>query len=522
MARGRRDPGRTGGAVLAAGRGEAGAAGRETAADLVGGIRAATACRTEPDCARHRESRVLHRTAPRRRVHARARGSGLVGASRSRPSRVRHRARHGVFEAIVDSSIRQMRAYGELVASATSAVDDFARDNVTDDAGRSWLCAEYPDELALTFVGGKAGRLTVIAKSPAEALGRISADLCLRPPLASLDRKHERQLAGRGRVARASAAAAARHDGADGHQPHPRHRRTNRWFVSVARRWPYADGTLREHQRGHARPRAVTRLGRFLRLQGSFGLGDPACPRFPACCSMVRRGSTRARATWHSRTHRDARGLQARTTDPNQPSLRLTESRFTKPNCAVGVRARSRPFAQRRRIRPRGVPGRPSVCCHTARIVAYLGTKIRRYAGLLVGGTGLEPVTPSLSIRGARSHRRCRSLKPHGERNPSPDRTLERTRANVDCCHSCHARSTSEGMPLASLLDMGAPREAQHVHLPSRMQAPTRPPPQRGVRMSGCCAVWGAARECRRKRSASRRRDETASRAQLAVLFLTP
>jgi hypothetical protein len=106
----------------------------------------------------------------------------------------------GVFEAIVDSSIRQMRAYGDLVASATKAVDDFARDNVTDDAGRSWLCAEYPNELGLTFVDRKAGRLTVIAKSPEAALARISADLCLHPRLASLDGKHELQLARRARV----------------------------------------------------------------------------------------------------------------------------------------------------------------------------------------------------------------------------------------------------------------------------------------------------------------------------------
>jgi len=93
-----------------------------------------------------------------------------------------------------------MRAYGDLVASATKAVDDFVRDNLTDDTGRGWLCAEYPDELGLTFIGRKAGRLTVIAISPESALGRISADICLRPPLASLDGKHELQLARRART----------------------------------------------------------------------------------------------------------------------------------------------------------------------------------------------------------------------------------------------------------------------------------------------------------------------------------
>ena len=40
----------------------------------------------------------------------------------------------------------------------------------------------------------------MIAKSPEAALARISADLCLHPRLASLDGKHELQLARRARV----------------------------------------------------------------------------------------------------------------------------------------------------------------------------------------------------------------------------------------------------------------------------------------------------------------------------------
>jgi hypothetical protein len=107
---------------------------------------------------------------------------------------------NGVFEAIVDSSVRQMRAYGDLVASATRTLEEFARDSVSDDAGRTWLCVEYPGELGLTFVGRNVGRLTVIAKRPHAALNRVSAGMPLRPPLASLDRRHELQLARRARV----------------------------------------------------------------------------------------------------------------------------------------------------------------------------------------------------------------------------------------------------------------------------------------------------------------------------------
>jgi hypothetical protein len=57
-----------------------------------------------------------------------------------------------------------------------------------------------------------------------------------------------------------------------------------------------------------------------------------------------------------------------------------------------------------------------------------------------VGGTGLEPVTPSLSIWCSRS-RQCGDVRSSSivERNPSSDRTLKRTRTNADPCHSCHA-----------------------------------------------------------------------------------
>jgi class 3 adenylate cyclase len=52
-----------------------------------------------------------------------------------------------------------------------------------------------------------------------------------------------------------------------------------------------AEGTLREHQRGHRSPREVTRLQV---IPSSCGTSVPAasrpCPPFPLCCSMVRRG----------------------------------------------------------------------------------------------------------------------------------------------------------------------------------------------------------------------------------------
>ena len=101
---------------------------------------------------------------------------------------------HGVFGAIVDSSIQQMREYGELVKSVGKTVEAFAHDRITDDAARNWLCLQYPDALALTFVERKRGRLTFLATDSEASLGRISADLCMREPLTSLHDKQEVEL----------------------------------------------------------------------------------------------------------------------------------------------------------------------------------------------------------------------------------------------------------------------------------------------------------------------------------------
>lgn len=52
---------------------------------------------------------------------------------------------NGVFEAIVDASIKQMDVYGDLLKNVSKTVDDFAKDVVSDDHGRKFLVETYPD-----------------------------------------------------------------------------------------------------------------------------------------------------------------------------------------------------------------------------------------------------------------------------------------------------------------------------------------------------------------------------------------
>src|SRR6185312_14675815 len=54
-----------------------------------------------------------------------------------------------VFQAIVESSIEQMRAYGELIANVAKTTDQFMRDNIGEAAGRDYLADAYPDVLSV-------------------------------------------------------------------------------------------------------------------------------------------------------------------------------------------------------------------------------------------------------------------------------------------------------------------------------------------------------------------------------------
>jgi len=55
----------------------------------------------------------------------------------------------GVFQAIVDASIQQMQAYGELLAATAKSVDQFASDHISDDQAREQLATRNPSVVVL-------------------------------------------------------------------------------------------------------------------------------------------------------------------------------------------------------------------------------------------------------------------------------------------------------------------------------------------------------------------------------------
>ncbi|MFZ5797132.1 MAG: hypothetical protein C4563_08580 [Desulfobulbus sp.] len=103
-----------------------------------------------------------------------------------------------VFQAIVESSIEQMRAYGELIANVAKTVDQFMADNISAGAGRDWLAERYPDALGVEVTPGASGfaeegeeppptsQLSPRGDNPQQRLAEISRDLNLDPPVSDI------------------------------------------------------------------------------------------------------------------------------------------------------------------------------------------------------------------------------------------------------------------------------------------------------------------------------------------------
>ena len=102
-----------------------------------------------------------------------------------------------VFQAIVESSIEQMRAYGELIANVAKTVDQFMTDNISAGAGRDWLAERFPDSLgvevnsgASAFAEGEPDATTaqLVAKgdNPEQQLAEVSRHLGVDPPVTDI------------------------------------------------------------------------------------------------------------------------------------------------------------------------------------------------------------------------------------------------------------------------------------------------------------------------------------------------
>jgi hypothetical protein len=61
---------------------------------------------------------------------------------------------HGTFDAIVDSAIKQMDSFADLVAAVAKPIDQFTQENVTLGQTRAWLVEQYPRDVTLVEDGG--------------------------------------------------------------------------------------------------------------------------------------------------------------------------------------------------------------------------------------------------------------------------------------------------------------------------------------------------------------------------------
>jgi hypothetical protein len=118
----------------------------------------------------------------------------------------------GVFNAIVTSSIKQMEAYGTLVANVAKSVDEYMRDNVSENQARDYLASKYPQHLKVDTTGkqpklvpkqagrGRGGRAggrgplsQGLAAGPQGQLPDFMKDLGLPEPVTRLDAKTAEQ-----------------------------------------------------------------------------------------------------------------------------------------------------------------------------------------------------------------------------------------------------------------------------------------------------------------------------------------
>ena len=92
----------------------------------------------------------------------------------------------GVFNSIVTTSIKQMEAYADLVRNVSKSVDQYMKDNVTEDNARDYLTDKYPDHLEVAATE-EGARLKPKEGADDQNLPDFFADLGLTSSITSLD-----------------------------------------------------------------------------------------------------------------------------------------------------------------------------------------------------------------------------------------------------------------------------------------------------------------------------------------------
>jgi hypothetical protein len=92
----------------------------------------------------------------------------------------------GVFNAIVTSSIKQMEAYAELVKNVSKSVDQYMKDNVSDNNARDYLADKYPNHLEIDLSGDRP-RLKPREGLDENNMPDFAADLGIKEAITSLD-----------------------------------------------------------------------------------------------------------------------------------------------------------------------------------------------------------------------------------------------------------------------------------------------------------------------------------------------
>lgn len=96
---------------------------------------------------------------------------------------------NGTFDAIIGATIKQMRAFMELVENVSKSVEEFTRDNITNNQARDYLVQAYPDLMRIDTSEGQPRVALTEAGEEADRtqLASMQGQLGLPDPVSSLD-----------------------------------------------------------------------------------------------------------------------------------------------------------------------------------------------------------------------------------------------------------------------------------------------------------------------------------------------